>query len=84
MATGMTTGQEEILDSICDVVGETPMVRLSRIGRDLPVLFLSGYPEPTRSDAIASGAHTFIMKPFTPTTLTRKVRDVLNHAAGRS
>src|SRR5687768_8917405 len=36
MATGMTTGQEEILDSICDVVGETPMVRLSRIGRDLP------------------------------------------------
>jgi len=32
----MTTGQEEILDSICDAVGETPMVRLSRIGRDLP------------------------------------------------
>src|SRR5687767_2655181 len=32
----MTRGQEEILDSICDVVGETPMVRLSRIGRDLP------------------------------------------------
>ncbi len=25
-----------ILDSICDAVGETPMVRLSRIGRDLP------------------------------------------------
>jgi len=36
MATGMTTGQDEILDSICDVVGGTPMVRLSRIGRDLP------------------------------------------------
>jgi cystathionine beta-synthase len=36
MAPGMTTGQDEILDSICDVVGETPMVRLSRIGRDLP------------------------------------------------
>jgi cystathionine beta-synthase len=36
MATGMTTGQDQILDSICDVVGETPMVRLSRIGRDLP------------------------------------------------
>src|SRR5262245_15039790 len=36
MATGMTTGQEEILDSICDAVGMTPMVRLSRIGRDLP------------------------------------------------
>jgi cystathionine beta-synthase len=27
---------EEILDSVCDAVGWTPMVRLSRIGRDLP------------------------------------------------
>src|SRR4030095_2078222 len=33
MAAGMTTG---ILDSVCDVVGNTPMVRLSRIARDLP------------------------------------------------
>ena len=32
----MTTGQEQILDSVCDAVGNTPMVRLSRIGRDLP------------------------------------------------
>ncbi|HWN70726.1 MAG TPA: cystathionine beta-synthase [Haliangium sp.] len=32
----MSTGQEYILDSICDAVGETPMVRLSRFGRDLP------------------------------------------------
>ncbi len=30
------TVHEGILDSICDAVGETPMVRLSRIGRDLP------------------------------------------------
>jgi len=36
MAAGMTTGQEQILDSVCDAVGGTPMVRLSRIGRDLP------------------------------------------------
>ena len=28
--------EEGILDSICDTVGGTPMVRLSRIGRDLP------------------------------------------------
>ncbi|HKE19765.1 MAG TPA: pyridoxal-phosphate dependent enzyme, partial [Kofleriaceae bacterium] len=32
----MATGQEQILDSVCDAVGNTPMVRLSRIGRDLP------------------------------------------------
>jgi cystathionine beta-synthase len=30
------TVHEGILNSICDVVGWTPMVRLSRIGRDLP------------------------------------------------
>jgi cystathionine beta-synthase len=36
MAGAMTTGKEQILDSVCDAVGETPMVRLSRIGRDLP------------------------------------------------
>ena len=32
----MTTGQEAILDSVCNAVGNTPLVRLSRIGRDLP------------------------------------------------
>lgn len=32
----MSEPQETIHDSICDVVGSTPMVRLSRIGRDLP------------------------------------------------
>jgi len=36
MAGSMATGQEQILDSVCDAVGNTPMVRLSRIGRDLP------------------------------------------------
>ena len=30
------TVHEGILDSICDAVGWTPMVRLARIGRDLP------------------------------------------------
>ena len=32
----MSERTEDIYDSICDVVGKTPMVRLSRIGRDLP------------------------------------------------
>jgi cystathionine beta-synthase len=32
----MTTPRDGILDSICDAVGQTPMVRLSRVGRDLP------------------------------------------------
>ncbi len=32
----MQTFRERILDSICDAVGGTPMVKLSRVGRDLP------------------------------------------------
>ncbi len=30
------SGKEHILESICDAVGGTPMVRLARVGRDLP------------------------------------------------
>jgi cystathionine beta-synthase len=32
----MSTPRDGILDSICDAVGQTPVVRLSRIGRGLP------------------------------------------------
>jgi len=32
----MTKPSDGILDSICDAVGWTPMVRLARVGRDLP------------------------------------------------
>jgi cysteine synthase B len=35
-ATTMATLKANIHDSVCDVVGSTPMIRLSRIGRDLP------------------------------------------------
>ncbi|GAB4567867.1 MAG: hypothetical protein Tsb0020_20730 [Haliangiales bacterium] len=37
----MSTTQEHILDSICDAVGGTPMVRLSRFGHDLPCELLA-------------------------------------------
>ena len=32
----MKNGHEAIGDSVCSAVGGTPMIRLSRIGRDLP------------------------------------------------
>jgi len=35
------TVHEGVLDSICDAVGSTPMVRLARIGRDLPCELLA-------------------------------------------
>jgi cystathionine beta-synthase len=37
----MSSPREGILDSIIDAVGHTPMVRLSRIGRDLPAELLA-------------------------------------------
>ncbi|MFO0660223.1 MAG: cystathionine beta-synthase [Polyangiaceae bacterium] len=37
----MASNREGILDSIIDAVGQTPMVRLSRIGRDLPCELLA-------------------------------------------
>jgi cystathionine beta-synthase len=36
----MTKVRDGILDSICDAVGDTPMVRLARIGRGLPAELL--------------------------------------------
>ncbi len=37
----MNNPRKEILDSICDAVGMTPMVRLARIGRELPCELLA-------------------------------------------
>jgi two-component system, cell cycle sensor histidine kinase and response regulator CckA len=58
--------------------------RLSEMRSTLPVLFVSGYPDSSHLDtSIPQDARTFLNKPFTPTTLTHKVRELLNHAAGR-
>jgi CheY-like chemotaxis protein len=75
---------------ITDVVmpkmgGRELATKLTGLRADLPVIFLSGYPDSTRGDAATGhAAHAFITKPFTPTILTRKVRDVLNQASGCS
>ena len=37
----MVLSNEEIYDSITDAVGETPLVRLARLGRDLPCELLA-------------------------------------------
>jgi two-component system cell cycle sensor histidine kinase/response regulator CckA len=74
-----------ITDIVMPKMGGRELVkRLSAIRRDLPVLFLSGYPDSHVDTAIPHGVCASIMKPFTPTMLTRKVRDLLNQASMRS
>jgi cystathionine beta-synthase len=41
MKAPMSKARTGVYDSICDAVGNTPMVRLSRIGRDLPCELLA-------------------------------------------
>lgn len=49
---------------------------------DVRVLFISGYgSEEISPDAVATRGITMLQKPFTPTELARKIRDVLDGAA---
>ena len=51
---------------------------------DLPVIFISGYGrDETIARALESGAADYIVKPFSPTELTARVRAALRRQAGR-
>ena len=56
--------------------------RLVALCPGLPVLYMSGYTERGASWFIEAGA-TFLEKPFTPDSLARKVREVLDARADR-
>jgi signal transduction histidine kinase len=75
-----------ITDIVMPAMGGRELVtRLSEVRDGIPVLFLSGYPASSHDDfTIPHRAQALLMKPFTPTVLARKVRDLLNHASGRS
>lgn len=75
-----------ITDIIMPRMGGRELVaRLAERRNALPVLFLSGYPDASQLDtALTQDAQAYLRKPFTPTTLTRKVRELLNQASGRS
>jgi two-component system, cell cycle sensor histidine kinase and response regulator CckA len=46
---------------------------------DLRVLFLSGYTEEAaQNHGVLDSAHAFLQKPFSPMSLARKVREVLD------
>jgi CheY-like chemotaxis protein len=74
-----------ITDIIMPGIGGRELAtRLSEGRSGLPVLFLSGYPDASHLDTpILRCGQAFLRKPFTPATLTRKVRELLNQASGR-
>ena len=61
--------------------------QLLRERPDMRILYVSGYPDETMaSQGILEPGASFLQKPFTPETLARKVREVLDAPAsvGRS
>ena len=55
--------------------------RLSAIGLDTPVLYMSGYAESDSGGLLPAGA-PLLQKPFSPDALARRVRAALDEAAG--
>ena len=72
-----------ITDLVMPVMGGWELARELRKTRDqeaLRVLYISGYPDTIHPDLLKGGSQgvAFLAKPFTPDTLLRKVREILN------
>ncbi|HNN43903.1 MAG TPA: response regulator, partial [Nitrospira sp.] len=53
--------------------------KLATVRPEVKVLYMSGYPDhPAFSKGGIDTEHSFLQKPFTPTTLAQKVREVLD------
>ncbi len=53
--------------------------RIRQSGRDLPVLFSTGYASPDHRLSLPEGA-PLLLKPYSPTDLSRKIREALGRA----
>ncbi|MBN9419476.1 hypothetical protein ABS71_05915 [bacterium SCN 62-11] len=69
-----------LTDVIMPTLSGTELARLLRQRRpDLPVLYVSGYTDDrVPFENLQPGREAFLQKPFTPTTLARKVRQLLD------
>jgi CheY-like chemotaxis protein len=63
-----------------EMSGEQLADQLSRRRPGIRVLFLSGYDQGVMLEHGAHAAAAFLQKPFTPSTLTSKVRELLGPA----
>jgi Response regulator containing CheY-like receiver, AAA-type ATPase, and DNA-binding domains len=53
--------------------------KLATVRPEVKVLYMSGYPDhPAFSKGGVDTEHSFLQKPFTPSTLAQKVREVLD------
>ena len=62
-----------------EMSGRTLTRRLTQRHRDLKVLYMSGYSdEDIAQHGVFEAGTAFIKKPFTPSVLTKKLREVLD------
>jgi two-component system cell cycle sensor histidine kinase/response regulator CckA len=73
-----------ILDLIMPRLGGTEAAaKLTSLFPDLPVLFTSGYSQDSENVAPAPAHAHYLQKPYSPTTLGRVVREILDQAKAR-
>jgi len=68
-----------ILDVVMPKLGGTAAAaKLTACFADLPILFTSGYSQDSENGAPASANAHYLQKPYSPTTLGRMVREILD------
>src|SRR5712691_7685776 len=73
-----------ILDMIMPKVGGAAVAsKLTTLFNDLPIIFTSGYSQDSENVSPAMAEARYLQKPYSPTTLGRVVREILDQAKMR-